>query len=116
MLQDSKEIVASSCFRRLNALTWRPMHSRGRSREGLLRALTALVVGVLATIATLHLFVAPDPRPEPLMLGDIFAGRPAVAPLEAPEAAADPAPTAITISLTLDRTASVAAYLRDAGI
>jgi murein DD-endopeptidase MepM/ murein hydrolase activator NlpD len=92
------------------------MHSRGRSREGLLRALTALVVGVLATIATLHLFVAPDPQPEPLMLGDIFAGRPAVAPLEAPEAAADPAPTAITISLTLDRTASVAAYLRDAGI
>src|SRR5262249_39154239 len=84
MSRDSKEIVASSCFRRLNALTWRPMHSRGRSREGLLRALTALVVGVLATIAALHLFVAPDPQSAPLQLGDIFAGRPAVAALEAP--------------------------------
>jgi murein DD-endopeptidase MepM/ murein hydrolase activator NlpD len=111
-----KEIVASSCFRSLNALIWRPMHSRGRSREGFLRALTALVVGVLATIAALHLFVRPDQQPEALTLGDIFAGRPAVAALEAPETAADPAPTAITISLTLDRTASVDTYLRDAGI
>jgi murein DD-endopeptidase MepM/ murein hydrolase activator NlpD len=92
------------------------MHSRGRSREGFIRTLTALVVGVLATIAALHLFVRPDPQPAPLMLGDIFAGRTEVTALETPEAAADPAPTAITISLTLDRTASVAAYLRDAGI
>jgi hypothetical protein len=80
------------------------------------RALTALVVGVLATIAALHLFVRPDPQPETLALSDIFAGRPEVAALEAPETTADPAPTAITISLTLDRTASVSAYLRDAGI
>src|SRR5262249_40682471 len=116
MSRNVKEIVASSCFRRLNALIWRRMHCRGRSREGFLRALTALVVGVLATIAALHLFVRPDPQSGPLMLGDIFAGRPVVAVLEAPEAAADPAPTAITISLTLDHTASVAAYLRDAGI
>jgi murein DD-endopeptidase MepM/ murein hydrolase activator NlpD len=82
----------------------------------LLRALTALVVGVLATIAAIHLFVRPDPEPTPLLLGDFFAGRPAVAALEAPEAPADPAPTAITISLTLDRSASLTAYLRDAGI
>ena len=91
------------------------MHSRGRGREALLRALTALVVGVLATVAALHLFISPDQQSTPPMLGDFFAGRPEVAVLGQPESA-DPAPASITISLTLDRTASVVSYLKDAGI
>lgn len=92
------------------------MHSRGRSRQGLTRALTALVVGVLATIAALHLFIHPEQQPGPPMLSDLFAGREETAALQESSEVAEPAPASITISLTLDRTALLSSYLRDAGI
>ncbi len=91
------------------------MRSRGRSREGLPRALTALVVGALATIAALHLFFSPETRFGPPIDGALFAGRQEASVAEEPENAT-PAPTSITISLTLDHSASVGAYLQDAGI
>jgi len=91
------------------------MRSRGRSSQGFPRALTASVVGVLATVAALRLFISPDQQPAPPMLSEILAGRPGAAVFDAPEAA-DPAPDSITISTTLERTASMAAYLKDAGV
>jgi len=90
------------------------MRSRGRTREGLLRALTALIVGVLATVAALHLFISPAPQPAPPM-ANIFAGRVESYLVEEAEWA-DPAPASITISVTLDQTAPVSAYLQNAGI
>jgi murein DD-endopeptidase MepM/ murein hydrolase activator NlpD len=90
------------------------MRSRGRSNEGRFRALTAVIVGVLATVAALHLFIHPAPQPAPPMLSNLFAGRAATV-VEKAETA-DPAPASITISLTLDRTAPVVKYLENAGI
>ncbi len=49
------------------------------------------------------------------MLGALFAGRQEAPVVDEPENA-DPAPASITISLTLDRTAPVGAYLQDAGV
>ncbi len=91
------------------------MHSRGRSSEALVRALTALVVGVLATLAALHLFIRPDVQPAPPLTDNLLAGEPDVPALAEPETA-DPAPPSITISFTLDRTAPVSEYLQEAGI
>jgi murein DD-endopeptidase MepM/ murein hydrolase activator NlpD len=92
------------------------MRSRGRTGVEFPRAVTALVVGVLATVAALHLFFRADTSAvdNPQLL-DIFAGRQDAPTLEEPEAAA-PADTAITISLTLDRSSAVSSYLENAGI
>src|SRR5579885_1877258 len=91
------------------------MHSRGRSSEALFRALTALVVGVLATLAALHLFIRPEAQPAPPLTDNLPAGQTDTPTFEVPETA-DPAPASITISFTLDRTAPVSEYLQDAGI
>src|SRR5262249_15445431 len=109
-----KETSTNDCFRTQNHLLWPALRSRGRSREGIIRILTALVVGGLATVAAVHLFITPEPQGT-APLADIFAGRTEVVLADASEAA-DPAPDSITISLVLDRTAPVAAYLKDAGI
>jgi murein DD-endopeptidase MepM/ murein hydrolase activator NlpD len=76
----------------------------------------ALVVGVVATIGVLHLLLGPvqTPADNPQLI-DLFPGRADVPSVERPETAR-PADTAITISLTLDRSATVASYLQDAGI
>lgn len=74
------------------------------------------MVGVLATIGVVRLLLRPDhdtaENPE---LIDLFPGQPEVPTLERPETAR-PADTAITITLTLDRSATVKDYLEDAGI
>ncbi len=83
--------------------------------DGISRALTALLVGVLVTIAALHLFFRGESAQSPTTLEAIVAGH------ESGDAAvqaetARPAATAITISTTLDRSATVAGYLEDAGV
>src|SRR5262249_53203644 len=91
------------------------MRSRGRSREGLFRALTVVVVGVLATVASVRLFISSDAQSVTPPAAELTGGT-ELMPFPEDSDYAEPAPAAITISLTLDRTASVAGYLRDAGI
>jgi murein DD-endopeptidase MepM/ murein hydrolase activator NlpD len=92
------------------------MRSRGRTGVEFPRAVLALVVGVLATIGGLRLLLGPNqPAPQNPQLIDMFPGNSEAPDLELPETAR-PADTAITISLTLDRSASVASYLENAGI
>ena len=91
------------------------MRSRGRTVDGISRALTALAVGVLVTIAAVHLFFRGDaPRP-PSALEAVLAGTDSGVDLVEAESAT-PAATAITISTTLEHSASVAGYLEDAGV
>ncbi len=91
------------------------MRSRGRTVDGISRALTALTVGVLVTIAALHLFFRSEAAQPVSGLEAVVAGTDSAVDLAVAESAI-PAPTAITISTTLDRSASVAAYLEDAGV
>ena len=79
------------------------------------RAITALVVAVLATIASLHLFFQATPQPFAPPLDQMEAGRDD-ANIDADAEYVDPAPPSITISTTLERTAPVESYLREAGM
>ncbi|HYL57653.1 MAG TPA: M23 family metallopeptidase [Candidatus Acidoferrales bacterium] len=83
------------------------------------RALTAMVVALVATIASLVLFFRTNPQTfsSPLDRVDLQmdAGQDGTDMLEAPDSA-EPAPEAITISTVLDRTAPIESYLRDAGM
>lgn len=95
------------------------MVSRGRSFVGIPRALTAMVVALVATVASLCLFFRTNPPifSSPLDKIDVpmDAGQDIPDLLETPDSA-EPAPEAITISTILDRTAPVESYLRDAGM
>ena len=83
------------------------------------RALTALAVAMIATAAALFLFfhVNAETFSSPLdQIGSqMDAGKDVPDVVEEPEHA-EPAPPSITISTTLDRTASIESYLRDAGM
>jgi murein DD-endopeptidase MepM/ murein hydrolase activator NlpD len=83
------------------------------------RALTGLVVALLATSAALFLFFQANPQtfssPLDTLSSQLDAGRDIPDLVEQPEFA-DPAPPSITISTTLDRTAPIESYLREAGM
>jgi murein DD-endopeptidase MepM/ murein hydrolase activator NlpD len=83
--------------------------------DGISRALTALMVGALVTVAALHLFFRADRTQSSTALEAIVAGTDSSVDLVQPESAT-PAPTAITISMTLERSATVVAYLEAAGV
>ncbi len=78
--------------------------------------MTAIVVGAVVTIASIRLFFfQASPQTAEVPLEAIVAGRDQ-APVVIDEDTASPAPTAITISTSLDRSASVVSYLEEAGI
>src|SRR5260370_7206549 len=95
------------------------MLSRGRNFVGAPRAATAMVVALIATVAALVLFFRVNPQPfaSPLdQLGSqMDAGRDSSDPVDQSDSA-EPAPQSITISMTLDRTAPIESYLREAGM
>jgi murein DD-endopeptidase MepM/ murein hydrolase activator NlpD len=80
-----------------------------------IRALTALVVAFVATASALHLLFS-ETQPPASDVQEIFAGRPlADSYSEAPDTARQASPS-IVITVGLDRTASVAEYLTEAGL
>ena len=83
------------------------------------RAATAMVVALLATVTALILFFRVNTQPfgSPLdQLGSqMDAGKDSPDPSDPPDYA-EPAPPSITISMTLDRTAPIESYLREAGM
>ena len=92
------------------------MRSRGRTDEGLPTALTAVIVGILATVAALTFYFRPEQQfQSPLDDGAVAAG---AATLETASDADQetPAPAAIQISLTLDRSSTVERYLVASGL
>src|SRR6202166_794428 len=95
------------------------MLSRGRNFVGAPRAATAMVVALLATVTALILFFRVNTQPfaSPLdQLGSqMDAGKDSPDPSDPPDYA-EPAPPSITISMTLDRTAPIESYLREAGM
>jgi len=95
------------------------MLARGRRLLGYLRALTGLVVALIATSTALFLFFQANPQtfssPLDTLSSELDAGKDAPDVVEQPEAV-DPAPASITISTTLDRTAPIESYLREAGM
>ncbi len=91
------------------------MRSRGRTVDEISRALTAVVVGALVTVAALHLFFRTGQNQSPAAVEAIVAGVDSSPDITYSETA-HPAATAITISMTLDRSASVVRYLEDAGL
>src|SRR5258708_34140843 len=95
------------------------MLCRGRIFVGDPRAATAMVVALIATVTALILFfrVNAPPFASPLdQLGSqMDAGKDTPDPSDPPDYA-EPAPPSITISTTLDRTAPIESYLRQAGL
>ncbi|HVA81099.1 MAG TPA: M23 family metallopeptidase [Candidatus Binataceae bacterium] len=84
--------------------------------DGISRALTALIVAALVTVAALQLFFRAGPIPSSEEgVAAIVAGSDSGIDLVEAESTV-PAPTAITISLTLDRSAGVVTYLESAGV
>ena len=83
------------------------------------RAATAMVVALMATVTALILFFRVNTQPfaSPLdQLGSqMDAGKDSPDPVDPPDYA-EPAPPSITISITLDRTAPIESYLREAGM
>jgi murein DD-endopeptidase MepM/ murein hydrolase activator NlpD len=83
------------------------------------RALTGLVVALLATSAALFLFFQANQQtfssPLDTLSAQLDAGKDGPDVVEQPESA-EPAPPSITISMTLDRTAPIESYLREAGM
>jgi hypothetical protein len=95
------------------------MAARGRSFRGYPRAVTALVVALIATTAALFLFFQANPQtfssPLDTLSSQFDAGKDGNDVFEQAESA-EPAPPSITISTMLDRTAPIESYLRDAGM
>jgi murein DD-endopeptidase MepM/ murein hydrolase activator NlpD len=95
------------------------MASRGRSIGGYPRAVTALVVALIATTGALFLFFQANPQtfssPLDTLSSQLDAGNDRSDVLEQAESA-EPAPPSITISTMLDRTAPIESYLREAGM
>jgi murein DD-endopeptidase MepM/ murein hydrolase activator NlpD len=83
------------------------------------RAFTALVVASIATIAALFLFFRVNNQtfssPLDSLGSQMDAGKDVSDQVEQPDYA-EPAPPSITISTTLDRTAPIESYLREAGM
>ncbi len=83
------------------------------------RALSGLVVALVATGAALFLFFQANPQtfrsPLDTLSSQLDAGKDVPDVVEQAESAA-PAPPSITISTTLDRTAPIESYLREAGM
>ena len=86
---------------------------------GYTRALTGLVVALIATTTALFLFFQANPQnfssPLDTLSSELDAGKDGPDVVEQPESV-DPAPASITISTTLDRTAPIESYLRQAGM
>jgi murein DD-endopeptidase MepM/ murein hydrolase activator NlpD len=95
------------------------MAARGRSFVGHPRALTGIVVALIATSTALFLFFQANPQtfssPIDSLSYEMDAGRDVPEIVEQPESA-QPAPQSITISTMLDRTAPIESYLREAGM
>jgi murein DD-endopeptidase MepM/ murein hydrolase activator NlpD len=95
------------------------MAARGRSFVGYPRALTGVVVALIATTAALFLFFQANPQtfssPLDSLSYEMDAGRDVPEVVEQSESA-EPAPPSITISTMLDRTAPIESYLREAGM
>jgi murein DD-endopeptidase MepM/ murein hydrolase activator NlpD len=95
------------------------MAARGRSFVGYPRALIGMVVALIATSAALFLFFQANPQtfssPLDTLSSEMDAGTDGPEVVEQPESA-QPAAPSITISTTLDRTAPIESYLRDAGM
>src|SRR5258708_34267611 len=95
------------------------MISRGRNFVGAPRALTAMVVASIATVAALFLFFRVNSQtfssPLDQLGSQMDAGRDVPDQVPDPDSV-EPAPPSITISTTLDRTASIESYLREAGM
>jgi murein DD-endopeptidase MepM/ murein hydrolase activator NlpD len=95
------------------------MASRGRSIGGYPRAVTALVVALIATTVALFLFFQANPQtfssPLDTLSSQFDAGKDGNDIVEQAESA-EPAPPSITISTMLDRTAPIESYLRQAGM
>lgn len=83
------------------------------------RALTGLVVAIVATTAALFLFFQANPQtfssPLDTLSSEQDAGKDVPDIVEQAESA-EPAPPSITISTMLDRTAPIESYLREAGM
>jgi len=83
------------------------------------RAVTALVVALIATTTALFLFFQANPQtftsPLDTLSSQMDAGKDGPDVVEQAETA-EPAPQSITISTMLDRTAPIESYLRDAGM
>ena len=83
------------------------------------RALTGIVVALIATTTALFLFFQANPQtfssPIDSLSYEMDAGRDVPEIVEQPESA-QPAPQSITISTMLDRTAPIESYLREAGM
>ncbi len=83
------------------------------------RALTGLVVAMIATAMALFLFFQAKQQtfssPLDSLSSQMDAGKDGPEVVEQPESA-EPAPPSITISTTLDRTAPIESYLREAGM
>jgi len=95
------------------------MAALGRSFVEYPRALTGVVVALIATSAALFLFFQANPQtfssPLDSLSSEMDAGRDVPVVVEQPETA-QPAPQSITISTMLDRTAPIESYLREAGM
>ena len=95
------------------------MTVRGNRFVGYPRALIGLVVALIATTAALFLFLQANPQtfssPLDTLSSELDAGKDGPDVVEEPESV-DPAPASITISMTLDRTAPIESYLREAGM
>jgi murein DD-endopeptidase MepM/ murein hydrolase activator NlpD len=95
------------------------MAARGRSFRGYPRAVTALVVALIATTTALFLFFQANPQtfssPLDTLSSQFDAGKDGNDTVEQAESA-EPAPPSITISTMLDRTAPIESYLRQAGM
>jgi predicted secreted protein len=88
--------------------------SAGRWR----RAVIGVVVAAVATVASARLFIDgsnPDARDEAALRDADVAGHIGVQFVEGPRIIS-PAPDPITLSATIDRSASIAAYFQDAGL
>jgi murein DD-endopeptidase MepM/ murein hydrolase activator NlpD len=90
------------------------MGLRGSSGSTLPRALIALLVAFLATIAAIHLFFTPTP-PDSGVSSDAAGTRGSDRFMETAESA-QPAPPSIAIQTDLDRTATIENYLMQAGL
>src|SRR5260370_19275533 len=95
------------------------MLSRGRNFVGAPRALTAMVVASIATVAALFLFFRVNSQtfssPLDQLGSQMDAGKDVPDQIPDPDSV-EPAPPSITIRTTLDRTASIESYLREAGV
>src|SRR5271167_4879178 len=95
------------------------MLARGRRLLGYPRALTGMVVALVATATALFLFFQANSQtfrsPLDTLSAQLDAGKDGPDVVEQPESA-EPAPPSITISTMLDRTAPIESYLREAGM